>query len=53
MKSLGHKRGGGNINLRGKLYRRMPCRCCAMWNRKHEIREREDRREMRPDIKWI
>jgi hypothetical protein len=47
MKSLGHKRGGGNINLRGKLLRLLDCRCCAMFNRKGKMKERDDQREMR------
>jgi hypothetical protein len=47
MKSLGHRRGGGNINLHGKLELALSCQCCVMRNKKAKLRERDDRREMR------
>lgn len=47
MKSLGHKRGGGNVNLRGKKHKALPCRCCDMWDRREEILRRIVRQEIR------
>ncbi len=47
MKSLGHKRGGGNLNLKGKLSRLCSCRCCAMINVKQKILKREHQKEIK------
>lgn len=41
MKSLGHKRGGGSINLRGKRERRLSCGCCTLVDKRQQIQERE------------
>lgn len=41
MKSLGHKRGGGSINLRGKRERRLSCGCCTLVNRKEQFAKRD------------
>ena len=46
MKSLGHQRGGGNFNLRGRKYVKMGCGCCAMIDKRELIHEREVRREL-------
>lgn len=38
--------GAGNVNLKGKKYRLLPCRCCVVIDKRDEIRYKEDKKEI-------
>lgn len=51
MKSLGHKCGGGNINLKGKQHKLCSCGCCTMINVKQKYLKKEHENEIKKERK--
>lgn len=46
MKSIYHGTAAANCKLRGKKYRLLTCRCCALINVKDEVEDRRTRKEI-------
>ena len=47
MKSIRHGTAGANAKLRGKLTHLLSCKCCMLFNPKHEERVKEANREIK------
>ena len=48
MKSIGNHAKAGNANLKGKKFKLLSCKCCAV----RDLRGKEQHKEMKKDIRY-
>ena len=55
MNSFGRRSGGigGNVKLRGKKTRLMNCGCCVALNIKEEVRDKEQKQEVKDFLRGL
>lgn len=48
MKSIGNHAKAGNVNLKGKKFKLLSCKCCAV----RDLRGKEQSKEMKKEIRY-